>query len=98
MSAVLHLPETVAVAAAVFWPLAAGVAVVLWSRIRAAERRRRLALMDERVRGQFRSVESQPVPERFDLVVDALEESALDARPPAPATVRRRGRKPAFEK
>jgi hypothetical protein len=38
------------------------------------------------------------VPERFDLVVDALEESALDARPPAPATVRRRGRKPAFEK
>jgi hypothetical protein len=96
MSAVVHLG---AVAAVVFWPLAVGLAVVLWSRTRAAEHRRRLAQIEGRLRGQFRSVESQPLPERLELVVDALEESMSDARTAAPAaTGRRRPRKPVLEK
>jgi hypothetical protein len=63
-----------AATSAIVWPLAAGVTLVLWTKARAAERRRRLALIEGGLQGMFRTVQGQPVPERLELVVDALEE------------------------
>jgi hypothetical protein len=65
-----------AASAALVWPLAAGVTVVLWTKARAAERRRRLGLIDDGLQGMFHTVATQPVPERLELVVEALEEHA----------------------
>lgn len=62
------------VAAVAVWPLAAGFAAVFWSRARSAAHARRLAAVDIGVRGMFRAVELQPMPERLALVVDALSE------------------------
>lgn len=67
--------QIAAVVAAVGWPLAAGLGVVLWSKTRAAERQRRMAALEGDLRGLFREVEAQPVPDRLALVVDALEEA-----------------------
>jgi hypothetical protein len=62
------------VAAVAIWPLAAGLALVIWTRVRAAQHARRLSHVDQSVRGMFRAVELQPTPDRLALVVDALEE------------------------
>jgi hypothetical protein len=67
-------PQFAAATSAIVWPLAAGVTLVLWTKARAAERRRRLALIEGGLQGMFRTVQGQPVPERLELVVDALEE------------------------
>jgi hypothetical protein len=63
------------VLAAVSWPFAAGLGVVLWSKARAARRARREAAVEGELKGLFRVVEGKAVPERLALVVDALEEA-----------------------
>jgi hypothetical protein len=68
--------QIAAASAAVIWPLAAGATLVLWTRARAAERRRKLALIEGGLHGMFRTVETQPVPDRLQLVMEALEEHA----------------------
>jgi hypothetical protein len=73
--------QTAAVVAAVGWPLAAGLGLVMWSKVRAGERQRRMAALQGDLRGLYRDVEIQPVPDRLALVVDALEEGeALQPR------------------
>lgn len=62
------------IAAIVALPLTLGLAVVVWSKVRAGQYVRRMAGVDATVRGIFRAVELQPMPERLSLVVDALEE------------------------
>lgn len=72
--------QIAAVAAAVAWPFAAGLGVVLWSKARAAARARRDAALEGDLQGMFRQVEARGVPARLALVVDALEEhDALSA-------------------
>jgi hypothetical protein len=88
MSNLAHPLQLVAASSAILWPLAAGAALVLWTKARAAERRRRLAMIDGDLKGMFRSVEAQPVPERLELVVDALAEHEEITR-----AVSRRGRR-----
>jgi hypothetical protein len=77
--------QIAAASAAVVWPLAAGATLVLWTKVRAAERRRKLAVIDGGLQGLFHTVAVQPVPEHLALVVDALEEhdeiTAMVARP-----------------
>ena len=67
--------QIAALAAAVGWPLIAGLGVVLWSKARAAERARKLAAAEGEMRGLYRKMEAEPVPERLLLVVEALEEA-----------------------
>ena len=86
-SSALHLAI---VLAAVGWPLAAGATLVLASQVRAAERRRRLAALEGGLQGLFRSVSTEPVPARLELVVEALEEQLEMSRRPAPARARQR--------
>jgi hypothetical protein len=74
MSSIAAPLQIAATGAAIVWPLAAGATLVLWTKARAAERRRRLALIEGGLQGLFRSVQGQPLPERLELVVDALEE------------------------
>jgi hypothetical protein len=75
------LLEVAIVVAAMGWPLAAGLLVVLWSKARAAERLRREASLQGHLKGLYRGVAEQPVPERLALVLEALEEGeALAAR------------------
>lgn len=76
MSSLASPLQIAATSAAVVWPLAAGATLVMWTKARAAERRRRLAALESGLQGLFRSVEAQPVPDRLELVVDALEEPA----------------------
>lgn len=59
---------------ALLWPLAAGVAVVVWSKARAAARAKQVATMEGKLKELYRTVESKPAPSRLMLVVDALEE------------------------
>lgn len=66
--------QIAAVVAAVAWPFAAGLGVVLWSKARAAAKARRAATLDGDLQGMFRQVEGRGVPARLALVVDALEE------------------------
>lgn len=85
--------EIAAVLSAVGWPFAAGLGVVLWSKVRAERRARRLAALDAELKGFFQTVEGRPVPERLQLVVEALEEAqamragrgAREPKAPAPA-------------
>jgi hypothetical protein len=63
-----------ALAAVVAWPLAAGLGIVIWSKFRAGAHAKRVTLLNRDVRGLYRSVEVQPMPDRLKLVVDALEE------------------------
>lgn len=72
--------QIAAASSAIIWPLAAGVTLVLWTKARAAERRRRLAAIEGGLKGLFRRVEAQPVPERLGLVVEALEEHEAMAK------------------
>lgn len=66
--------QIAAVVAAVAWPFAAGLGVVLWSKGRAAARARRASALESDLQGMFRQVEARGVPARLALVVDALEE------------------------
>lgn len=66
--------QIVAISAAVLWPLALGATFVLWTKARAADRRRKLAAIEHGLQGMFRSVETQPAPGRLEMVVDALDE------------------------
>ena len=82
--------QIAATSAAVVWPLAAGATLVLWTKVRAAERRRKLALIEGGLQGMFRKVEGQGVPDRLELVVDALEEQDAMARIAAAAAAARK--------
>lgn len=74
---------------ALLWPLAAGVAVVIWSKARASARTRRAGAVEAKLRAAYREVEGQPVPERLEMVMGALEEGEeLAGRPKAPADPR----------
>lgn len=81
--------QIAAVFAAIVWPLAAALALVLWTRARAAERRRRLTAIERGLQVFFQTVEGQPIPGRLEMVVDALEEH-LAIRVQAKAAARRR--------
>ncbi|WP_374470883.1 hypothetical protein [Phenylobacterium sp.] len=74
MSSITSPLQIATVAAAVAWPFAAGLGVVLWSKMRAAGQARRQAAVDAELKGLFRQVEGRGVPPRLALVVDALEE------------------------
>jgi hypothetical protein len=74
--------QIAALLAAVGWPFAAGLGLVLWSKTRAAERARREAAVEGELKGLYRTVAGRPVPERLALVVEALEEAeAMAPRP-----------------
>lgn len=62
------------VATAVIWPLGAGLAVVMWSKARAAAHARKVAAMEAQLRGMFREIEERAIPPRLAMVVEALEE------------------------
>jgi hypothetical protein len=62
------------VASAVAWPLAAGLAVVMWSKARAAAHARKVAAMEAKLRGMFHDIEAKPIPAQLAMVVEALEE------------------------
>lgn len=66
--------QTASVASALIWPLAAGIAVVVWSKVRAAAHARRTVAVDGQVQDLYRSVEARPVPTELSMVVDALAE------------------------
>ncbi|MCR5875062.1 hypothetical protein LRS10_13245 [Phenylobacterium sp. J426] len=79
--------QVAAVIAAVGWPLAAGLGLVMWSKMRSGERQRRMAALQGDLRGLYQGVAAQPTPDRLIMVMDALEEGeALQPRnAPAPA-------------
>ena len=64
------------VVAVVGWPLLAGLAVVVWSKRRAAAAARQAADLDARLKGLYRAVELREPPERLALVIDTLDEQA----------------------
>lgn len=68
------LLQFASIASALVWPLAAGVAVVAWSKTRSARNARRAVELDGQLKGLYRSIESRRTPERLAMVVDALEE------------------------
>jgi len=81
------------VAAAVGWPLIAGLAVVMWSKARARARAAKAADLDARLSGLYRTVELRGTPPALAVVIDALEEhEAMQANAPAPPPARRRSR------
>jgi hypothetical protein len=90
------------VAAAVTWPFAAGLGVVLWSRARAVAHANRQAVLSGQLRSLYRSVESWPLPPQLRLTVEAIEEQeamTADLRrrtSPAGQTPNRRDRTPAI--
>jgi hypothetical protein len=67
--------QTAAVIGVIGWPLAAGLAVVVWSKTRAAAQARKLAALDGRLRGMFRTVENRGAPAHLARVMDVLEEA-----------------------
>lgn len=69
--------QIAALSAAVLWPLAAGATLVLWTKARAAERRRRLAVIDGGLQGLFHTMARQPVPDRLEMVVETLEDREI---------------------
>jgi hypothetical protein len=68
-----HL-QVATLANALVWPLAAGVAVVLWARARAAAHARRVAAMEAQLGDLYQTLETQPVPSNLAMVVEALDE------------------------
>lgn len=66
--------QIAAVVGAMALPFAAGLGVVLWSKVRAAAKARRATALDGDLQTMFRQVEARGVPARLALVVDALEE------------------------
>lgn len=82
MSSLAPSLQIAAVAAAVGWPFAAGLGVVVWSKARAAKRRRKMATLEGDLGRLYRDVEDRPIPDRLALVVEALEEA--EALKPTP--------------
>ena len=74
MAASTSFMQVATLANALGWPLAAGVAVVAWSRIRAAAHARRVADTERRLRDHYRRLEDRPVPPRLMQTVEALQE------------------------
>jgi hypothetical protein len=74
MSNLLAPLQSATVATALIWPLAAGVAVVIWSKFRAAARARRVAALEGELKNLYQAVEAEPVPPDLSMVIDALEE------------------------
>jgi len=66
--------QIAAVAMALLWPFAAGLALVLWTKARAVRRQRRIAALEGGLKGLFRGVEAEGVPSHLAFVVEALEE------------------------
>lgn len=62
------------VANALLWPLAAGVAVVVMWKMRAAARARRLATAEDQLQSLYHAIETDPVPAELAMVIEALEE------------------------
>jgi plasmid stability protein len=62
------------VASALLWPLAAGVGVVAWSKVRAAAHARKIEAMEGELGEFYRKLEAKPVPPQLAMVVDALQE------------------------
>jgi hypothetical protein len=84
-------PQTLfLIVGALSWPFAVGLAVVLWSKRRAKLRENSLARVEVGVRQLYESLESQPVPPRLAVTVDALQEAEEMAA--AKAEIRRRRR------
>ena len=79
--------QTAVIAMALFWPLAAGLTLVLWAKSRAARRQRRITALEGELKGMFEAVEAQGVPSRMSFVVEALEEGEA-LRPVAPVRAR----------
>lgn len=74
--------QVTALVGVIAWPLAAGVAVVFWSKARASAHARKTAAIEAGLKGLYSEIERQPVPPRLSLVADALEEGeALKAAP-----------------
>lgn len=84
MGATTSFLQVATVANALLWPLAAGVAIVVWSRIRAAAHARRVAAVEKQMRDAYRGLEARPAPRELVRVVEALDEGeAKAARTPA---------------
>lgn len=87
--------QIAAVAGAVGWPLAAGAALVYWSRLRAAAHARKVAALEAGLQGLYEDVKGKPVPSRLSMVVDALEEADKLKPASTPAKGRSKPRTPA---
>ena len=74
MAASTSFMQVATLANALGWPLAVGVAVVTWSRIRAAAHSRRTADAERRLRDHYRRLEDRSVPPRLPQTLEALEE------------------------
>ena len=74
MGATTSFMQVATVANALVWPLAAGAAVVVWSRVRAAAHARRTAAVEQQMRNAYRALETRPAPRELVRVVDALDE------------------------
>ena len=79
MGASTSFLQVATVGNALLWPLAAGAAVVVWSKVRAAAHARRTAEAENRMRNAYRALEARPVPPRLARVVDALDEGEAPA-------------------
>ena len=86
----MSLQTLLMIVGAVTWPFAVGLAVVLWSKRRAKVREASLSRVEAGVRQLYRTLESQPVPPRLAVTVDALQEAEEMAA--AKAELRRRRR------
>jgi hypothetical protein len=85
MGAVPTPLQFAAVIGALVAPLAAGVAVVVWTKARAAARARRVEAMEGQLKDLYHTIASEPAPTRLAMVVEALEEGEQLA--PAAAAV-----------
>ncbi len=86
MNSVESPMEIAAILVAFGWPVAAGLGLVVWTKVRAGARQRQQAALDAELKGMFRNVEGKPTPDRLNLVIDALEEAeAMKAAVDAPS-------------
>jgi uncharacterized protein HemX len=83
--------QVATVANALGWPLAAGAAVVVWSKMRAAAHARRVAALERQLQDAYRTVEAAPVSAQLSMVVEALDEGVELAAGPRTRTVTRAG-------
>jgi hypothetical protein len=89
------LAETALVVAATSLPLAAGLAVVLWSRFRAAAHDRALLRIDGRLNRLYAAAAARPVPAWLAVTLPALEEHDDILRVAEACQSRTPGRRPA---
>ncbi|WP_374471435.1 hypothetical protein [Phenylobacterium sp.] len=68
---------------AVLWPLAAGLALVLFTKWRAAKRDRALAPVEARLKAGYGAIEASPIPRRLSFVIEVLEETAAACERPS---------------